>query len=47
MCTNKFRIAVFLSEICLAALPLRIWRLASQPYESAHAQGWVQHSFQL
>lgn len=27
------------------ALPLRIWRLASQPYESAHAQGWVQHSF--
>ena len=22
------------------ALPLRIWRLASQPYESAHAQGW-------
>jgi phosphate transport system permease protein len=23
------------------ALPLRIWRLASQPYESAHAQGWA------
>jgi phosphate transport system permease protein len=22
------------------ALPLRIWRLASQPYESAHSQGW-------
>jgi len=22
------------------ALPLRIWRLASQPYESAHAFGW-------
>ena len=22
------------------ALPLRIWRLASQPYESAHAHGW-------
>jgi phosphate transport system permease protein len=22
------------------ALPLRIWRLASQPYESAHVQGW-------
>lgn len=22
------------------ALPLRIWRLASQPYESAHTQGW-------
>jgi phosphate transport system permease protein len=22
------------------ALPLRIWRLASQPYESAHFQGW-------
>jgi phosphate transport system permease protein len=22
------------------ALPLRIWRLASQPYDSAHAQGW-------
>ena len=22
------------------ALPLRIWRLASQPYESAHATGW-------
>ncbi|HEX5185943.1 MAG TPA: hypothetical protein VFV86_03545 [Nitrososphaeraceae archaeon] len=22
------------------ALPLRIWRLASQPYESAHAIGW-------
>ncbi|MGI0001902.1 MAG: phosphate ABC transporter permease PstA [Nitrososphaeraceae archaeon] len=22
------------------ALPLRIWRLSSQPYESAHAQGW-------
>ena len=22
------------------ALPLRIWRLASQPYESAHANGW-------
>src|SRR6476659_11483521 len=22
------------------ALPLRIWRLASQPYESAHAAGW-------
>ena len=22
------------------ALPLRIWRLASQPYESAHAYGW-------
>jgi len=22
------------------ALPLRIWRLASQPYESANAQGW-------
>jgi phosphate transport system permease protein len=23
------------------ALPLRIWRLASQPYESAHSQGWA------
>jgi len=22
------------------ALPLRIWRLASQPYDSAHSQGW-------
>jgi phosphate transport system permease protein len=22
------------------AMPLRIWRLASQPYESAHSQGW-------
>src|SRR5215210_5220063 len=22
------------------ALPLRIWRLASQPYESAHSHGW-------
>jgi len=22
------------------ALPLRIWRLASQPYESAHSFGW-------
>jgi phosphate transport system permease protein len=22
------------------ALPLRIWRLSSQPYESAHASGW-------
>lgn len=22
------------------ALPLRIWRLASQPYPSAHEQGW-------
>ena len=22
------------------ALPLRIWRLASQPYSSAHEQGW-------
>ena len=22
------------------ALPLRIWRLASQPYEAAHANGW-------
>ncbi len=22
------------------ALPLRIWRLASQPYETAHSQGW-------
>jgi phosphate transport system permease protein len=22
------------------ALPLRIWRLASQPYDSAHTQGW-------
>jgi phosphate transport system permease protein len=22
------------------ALPLRIWRLSSQPYEAAHAQGW-------
>ncbi len=22
------------------ALPLRIWRLASQPYEEAHTQGW-------
>jgi phosphate transport system permease protein len=22
------------------ALPIRIWRLASQPYESAHTQGW-------
>jgi phosphate transport system permease protein len=22
------------------ALPLRIWRLASLPYESAHAHGW-------
>ncbi len=34
-------IAIFLSEIGpVDALPLRIWRLASQPYESAHAQGW-------
>jgi hypothetical protein len=23
------------------ALPLRIWRLASQPYESAHSFGWA------
>jgi phosphate transport system permease protein len=23
------------------ALPLRIWRLATQPYESAHSQGWA------
>jgi phosphate transport system permease protein len=23
------------------ALPLRIWRLASQPYDSAHSQGWA------
>jgi phosphate transport system permease protein len=22
------------------ALPLRIWRLASQPYEDAHSFGW-------
>ncbi|MFL6390425.1 MAG: phosphate ABC transporter permease PstA, partial [Nitrososphaeraceae archaeon] len=22
------------------ALPLRIWRLASQPYDTAHSQGW-------
>ena len=23
------------------ALPLRIWRLASQPYDTAHSQGWA------
>jgi len=34
-------IVIFLSEIGpVDALPLRIWRLVSQPYESAHAQGW-------
>ena len=27
-------------EGAVDALPLRIWRLASQPYESAHAFGW-------
>jgi phosphate transport system permease protein len=27
------------------ALPLRIWGLASQPYESAQAFGWALHLF--